>query len=78
MKVLTIRNIPEKVYETLTSIAKDNRRSLQQQALLILEQSTEFFKQSHGSLERALLIRKSLENRDLGNTLKDLREERDR
>jgi len=78
MKVLTIRNVPNSIYDALTALAKENQRSLQQQTLLILEQTAKFLKNSQGNLNKALIIRKSLEGRELGNTLKELREDRDR
>ncbi len=78
MKVLTIRNVPNSIYDALTALAKENQRSLQQQTLLILEQTAKFLKNSQGNLNKALLIRKSLEGRELGDTVKELREDRDR
>jgi len=78
MRVLTIRNIPDHIYNLLGTLAKENRRSLQQQALTLLEQTALFLNNSKGSLDKALSIRESLKNRDLGNTLKELKEDRNR
>ena len=78
MKVLTIRNVPNSIYDALAALAKENQRSLQQQTLLILEQTAKFLKNSQGNLNKALIIRKSLEGRELGDTLEELREDRDR
>lgn len=39
MRTLTVRNVPDDVYEALATLAKRNRRSLQQQILLLLERA---------------------------------------
>ena len=76
MRVLTIRNIPDEVYGSLTMRAKTNRRSLQQEALLLLERVRAL--ENHGEIERARAIRARLQGRKLGNTVAEVRRERAR
>ena len=79
MKNLTVRNVPDDVYEALVAQARSERRSLQQQVLLLLEQAAA---RSTAATEapslRARRIRDSLRGRELGDTLSELRELRDR
>jgi hypothetical protein len=39
IKILTIRNVPEDLYDIITRLARQNRRSIQQQTLSILERA---------------------------------------
>ena len=39
MKVITVRNVPDEVYDAVAKLARRNRRSLQQQVLAILRSS---------------------------------------
>lgn len=76
MKALTIRNIPDDLYQLLIRISQRDHRSLQQQALRLLEKARILDGQS--PMERAFNIRKRLEGRHLGNTVKEIRKERKR
>lgn len=42
MKALTIRNIPNDLYRVIVKLAKRNRRSIQQQTLVILDRAQAF------------------------------------
>lgn len=61
MHVLTVRQIPDSLYESLAALAHRNRRSLQQQAILLLERCR-FLDTESSPVERARLIRSSLSN----------------
>jgi plasmid stability protein len=74
MKTLTIRNLPDETYRALVLRAQRNRRSLQQEALLLLERTRAMG--SGGSLRRAEAIRERLQGRDLGNVVQEIREQR--
>jgi len=76
MAALTIRNVPDPLYRALVSLARRNRRSLQQQALILLEHARLLDRSS--PLERAAAIRGRLAGRDLGDTVAELRKERRR
>jgi hypothetical protein len=39
MATLTIKNVPDELYKTISELAKKNRRSLNSQAIVQLEQS---------------------------------------
>lgn len=76
MKTLTVRNIPDDLYERLAGLARSNRRSLQQQILMLFEQ----VRWQHGDdpLASARAMRDQLADRKLGDTVADLRQERAR
>ncbi len=76
MRALTIRNIPDDTYRALAARAQRNRRSLQQEALLLLERARAL--DAAGGLERARELRRRLAGRRLGDTLRELHEERGR
>jgi plasmid stability protein len=76
MPAITIRNVPDDLYRTLVKLAGRNRRSLQQQLLVILEQARVLDDDS--PLEKASRIRRKLAGRKLGNSVAELREERAR
>jgi len=76
MKALTIRNIPDSTYRAIASRAERNRRSLQQEALLLLQRAQSLEKSA--GLDKARSIRMRLQNRGLGDTVRELREERER
>ena len=75
-KVLTVRNVPDDVYDALKNLADQHGRSLQQQLLVMLELSKIFDRSSPVSQARSL--RAKLEGRALGDTIAELRSERDR
>ena len=76
MKAFNIRNIPDHVYGGLQMMAKDNRRSLQEQIKLILEKEVELHTGSF--MAGAARWRKRLQNRDLSDTVVSVREDRER
>ena len=76
MKSISIRNVPEKVYVSLQSLAKANRRSLQEQIKLMLEQEVKLNKRSF--LAEAEQWRKRLDGRKLNDTVKMVRRDRER
>jgi len=76
MKNLTVRNLPDDLYARLTRLARLNRRSLQQQALVLLERVRD--EDPETVLERAAGIRARLTGRALGDTVAEVRQERAR
>ena len=76
MKTVTIRNVPNDLYDTLTELAKRNRRSIQQQLLVILERARLLNGAPPGV--KAAEMRKKLSNRSLGDTVSEIRSERNR
>lgn len=76
MKAISVRNVPDHIYSGLQVIAKKNRRSLQEQIKLILEQEVELGNRSF--LAAAADWRRKLEGRDLSDTVKTVRKDRER
>jgi hypothetical protein len=76
MKAISIRNVPENVYAGLQALAKTNRRSLQEQIKLILEQEVALNKRSF--LIDAAEWRKKLQERHFKDTVDDVRRDRER
>ena len=76
MKAISIRNVSEDVYARLQEMAKTNRRSLQEQIKLILEQEVTLNKRSF--LADAAEWRKKLQGRHFKDTVKDVRKDRQR
>ena len=76
MKAISLRNVPENVYAGLQAMAQANRRSLQEQVKLILEQEVNMANRSF--LTNAADWRKRLEKRAIKDTVKSIREDRDR
>jgi plasmid stability protein len=76
MKTLTIRAVPEHVYNTLKSLAAANHRSLQEQISEILERETTLVR--GGQPARLRRWRKLLAGRRWGNLVEDIRSERQR
>lgn len=76
MLVLTIRNIPDDTYRALAARAQRNRRSLQQEASLLLERARGL--ERNDGLEKARAMREKLRGRDLGDVVRDVRDERAR
>lgn len=76
MKTLTIRNIPDDIYEAVADLAKRNRRSIQQQMLVLLERARSMRDQS--PMVQAAEMRRKLAGRDLGDTVGEIRRERER
>ena len=76
MKAISIRNVPDHVYAGLQAMAKSNRRSLQEQIKLILEQEIKLCNRSF--LAGAAEWRKRLQGRRLSDTVKLVRKDRQR
>ncbi len=76
MRSISIRNIPDPVYDSLKNIASKSRRSLQEQVVYILERETRL---TGGSfLNSALELRKSLDGRSFKNAAIEVRQDRKR
>jgi len=69
---LTIRNVPDDLYKLLKQSAKRNRRSMNSEAIFILERTSRSTVDPAAFLERARRLRESTP--DLYVTDKDLRE----
>jgi plasmid stability protein len=76
MRAISIRNIPDDVYAGLQTMAKTNRRSLQEQVKLILEREVKLTERSF--LADAADWRKRLQERDFNDTVKEVRKDRQR
>ena len=76
MKALSIRNVPDHLYTGLQALAKKNRRSLQGQIKLILEQEIQLANRSF--LAVAAQWRKQLQGRSLSDTVGSVRKDRER
>ncbi len=76
MRVMTIRNVPDELYRSLALRAERNRRSLQQEALLLLERAQVL--ERTDAIANARAMRQRLSGRQLGDTVRELREERER
>jgi hypothetical protein len=76
MKILTIRNVPEDLYQIIARLARQNRRSIQQQIISILDRAR--ILDAAAPVEKAAAIRFKLAGRELGNTNDEIREERSR
>ena len=76
MKAISIRNVPDDVYTALQDMAKKNRRSLQEQIKLVLEQEVKLGARSF--LAGAGEWRKLLQGRKLKDTVKTVRKDRER
>ena len=75
-RCISIRNVPEDVYLALQDMAKKNRRSLQEQIKLILEQEVKLSNKSF--LATASEWRRRLKERNLSDTVKLIREDREK
>ena len=76
MKAISIRNVPDRLYAGLQAMAKKNRRSLQEQIKLILEQEVKLSNRSF--LAGAAEWRSRFEGRNLSDTVKLVQEDRER
>lgn len=68
--------VTRNVYHVISLLAKRNRRSLQQQILFLLERAQSMDVEPPAA--KAADIRQRLQGRPLGDTVKDIREDRDR
>lgn len=76
MKALSIRNLPDEVYESLRAMAAANHRSMQEQVRIMIERETRLAASSGLSQARAWRLR--LAGRELGDTVNDVRQDRAR
>jgi len=76
MKAISIRNVPDHIYVKLQNMAKENRRSLQEQIKLILEKEVNLSNRSF--LAGAAQWRKRLQGRNLTDTVNTVRKDRQR
>ena len=76
MKTLTIRNIPDDLYKSIIQIAQRNKRSIQQQVLMILDKAK--ILDGASPMLKARGIRNRLKNRELGDSVAEIRGERER
>jgi hypothetical protein len=76
MRSISIRNIPDPVYDSLKNIASNSRRSLQEQVVHILERETRLT--SGTFMANALELRKILDGRNLKNAADEVRQDRKR
>ncbi|RJR24565.1 MAG: hypothetical protein C4582_04225 [Desulfobacteraceae bacterium] len=76
MKAITIRNVPDDIYRLIARLAKRNRRSIQQEVLIIFERAAILDNES--PVEKARAIRKRFQGRELGDSVEEIREERNR
>lgn len=78
MPHLSLRDVPQATYDALKRLSVRERRSMQQQAILLLE-AAQILEPQHGVLVRAAAWRKRLEGRklpDVGEMLREDREQR--
>ena len=76
MKALSIRNLPDDVYEALKNMAAANPRSMQEQVRCLIEREARLTRGS--GLETARAWRLRLAGRSLGDTVEDVRQDRAR
>lgn len=76
MKALSIRNLPDDVYEALKAMAAANHRSMQEQVRCIIEREARL--SAGPGLATARAWRMRLAGRDLGDTVEDVRQDRTR
>ncbi len=76
MKALSIRNLPDDVYEALKAMAAANHRSMQEQVRCLIEREARLA--SGPGLAAARAWRSRLASRSLGDTVEDVRKDRSR
>lgn len=76
MPALSLRAIPQDVYNGLKAMAARNRRSMQEQARLLLEREVRLHQPA--AMERARQWRERMRQRPMPHLLEDLRSDRDR
>ncbi|MGA0369839.1 MAG: FitA-like ribbon-helix-helix domain-containing protein [Kiritimatiellia bacterium] len=77
MKTLTIRNVPDEVYKSISDLAKLQHRSMQEQLRMILQRESEVV---HGKIcEEAAKYRVKFRGRPAARSVvEDIREDRNR
>lgn len=76
MKALSIRNLPDDVYEALKAMAASNHRSMQEQVRCLIEREARLA--AGTGLAEARSWRMRLAGRTLGDTVEDVRQDRAR
>lgn len=76
MKALSIRNLPDDVYDALKAMAAANHRSMQEQVRCIIEREARLA--TGTGLVAARAWRARLAGRSLGDTVEDVRQDRAR
>jgi len=76
MKALSIRNLPDDVYEALKAMATANHRSMQEQVRCMIEREARLV--AGPGLATARAWRGRLAGRSLGDTVEDVRRDRAR
>jgi len=76
MKVMTIRNVPDPLYEAIARVARREGRSIQRQVLTLLDRVREVDRDPPDV--EAAAIRRKLARRKLGDTVREVRAERRR
>lgn len=76
MKALSIRNLPDDVYEALKAMAAANHRSMQEQVRYLIEREARLAASPGLAAARAWRVR--LTGRNLGDTVEDVRLDRAR
>lgn len=74
MKALSIRNLPDDVYEALKAMAAANHRSMQEQVRCMIEREAKLVAGPGLAVARAWRTR--LAGRKLGDTVEDVRQDR--
>ena len=77
MPHLSLRDVPQATYDALKRLSVRERRSVQQQAILLLD-AAQVLEPQQGVLARAAVWRKRLEGRNLPDVNEILREDRER
>ncbi|HEC16278.1 MAG TPA: Arc family DNA-binding protein [Sedimenticola sp.] len=76
MRSLSVRNLPDSVYEGIKRMAEANHRSMQEQIRHLLEQEVRLA--ANSPLSAAGEWRARLASRNLADTVNDVREDRRR
>ncbi len=76
MKALSVRNLPDDVYEALRAMAAANHRSVQEQVRCLIEREVRLASGSGLAAAREWRVR--LAGRTLGDTVEDVRQDRAR
>jgi plasmid stability protein len=76
MKALTVREVPDTVYEAIRADAKASRRSIQEQVRWVLEKDAQLPRS--GFLSAARRWNRRLKGRDLGDAVEAVRSARER
>lgn len=76
MRALSIRNLPDEVYDALKAMAAANHRSMQEQVRCLIEREARLAAGPGLAAAREWRIR--LSGRTLGDTVEDVRQDRAR